>query len=1210
MKLFRVFLTTLCVFLLSFGLFACEFTTRPKDGGETYTAGITADSSEFSLNVGDHFDPFQGVYAHDSKGNDVLDQVQVSHLVPLDENGCVKQSGTYQIKYVLELDGEKINLYRTLTVVFVIPETDALVVNGDFELGATDPFTKNEFDNGGANLSIHEVGTNHELAVEITSVSWQLVSPRVETNAFALVDGQYYKATFKARAEEPRKMMVQIGQLLSAAPWFYGLAEQKFELSTQMQEFEVVFKADSAIASDLSQIQMLFGFGTIDDQAIATTVYLDDIKVEPTKVESLLNAEGLMEGLKDEAAAAANPGQVALWFDLGGWCGAPSVATAILVEDAIQVSATQPADACWFATQLFLYSGALQGGNYTLSFDLDMSKAGTIKFGANKGANTAIKAVAEQAVVAGKNALSVTFDIVDDEQVGLAIQFGAEALGNMGDFEATVSNIVLVRNGDTVIYDYADPNNLFGNPTVASFGGEGDSHNAPEEFKVWYVQDPGWGCGPVVAGQSQSFNEGVLTLNQTLTEENWWFAVQLFYTTKAIEAAGSHTLTFNLNSNVAGEITINGVKTTIVVGDNEISVPFTNAANAAFTLSMQLGWEELVEGADPVSHQLLGQSTLVLSGFAIDGQGGGQTPDPQPGTGEMFLGMMSSVDASLDGENAAIANPGKFVPWFDQNWCGSTTSGVATLQNGVVTFKVNNVSGSCAFGSQLFYYGATVDKDSTLTFNLNSTVAGQLKLNNKMVDLVVGDNELAIDFANGEQIHFQVVCSTDLGALTFTFSNFVLGDKQQGGEPEPQEGEMFLGMMSSVDATLDGENAAIANPGKFVPWFDQNWCGSTTHGYATLENGVVTFVISSVSGSCTFGSQLFYYGATVEKASTLTCQVKSSVAGSVKINGEMKALVQGINELTFELAAGDQIHFQIVCDTALGALTLTFTNFQLQEKGEPEPEIEQLVLLDFQEFTSGTDLSDNHWLQQKYTSQWDTVTGQMRVRTVDGSTVVNMAGGYSMTMMYTYTFDEVYKNVSKASCKLSNHWSGAQVMPIKVILVLEDGSLKYLAGDASNFYQFPVTTGLVPLEVEFEACNVKAFRIVTKSAIQGNAFLYLDDVALFGVKEEQPEPSTTSIFYTEGEGNKANHIEGAGIWLWVKMSEIGMVGENSSQFSTSATVEGFTGVDNFLSDFDFALGIVRSYVVLASAPVNQTVTVELTITGPDATYVGTIELTA
>ena len=1058
MKLFKVFFTALCVFALSFGLFACEFTTRPKDGGETYTAGITADSSDFQLNVGDKFEPLKGVYAHDSKGNDVLDQVQVSHLVPLDEAGCVKQSGTYQIKYVLELDGEKINLYRTLTVVFVIPETDALVVNGDFELGATDPFTKSEFDNGGATLSIHEDGANHELAVEVTSVSWQLVSPRVETNVFALEAGQYYKATFKARAEEPRLMMVQIGQLLSAAPWFYGLAEQKCALTTQMQEFEVVFKADDAIASDLTQIQVLFGFGTIDNETITTTVYLDDIKVEKTKVASLLEAKSLNPELADEDAAKGTPEQVVVWYDQGGWCGAASTATATLQDGALHLVATQPEGSCWFATQVFLYSGALQGGNYTLSFDLDMSKAGTIKFGADKAKNTAIKAVAEQAVVAGKNALSVTFDIVDDEQVGLSLQFGAEALGNIGDFEATVSNVLLVRNGDTVIYDYADPNNLFGNPTIASFGGETDSHNSPEEFRIWYVQDANWGCGPIVAGQSQSYVDGVLTMSQTLTEENWWFAVQLFYTTKTIEAAGSHELTFKLNSNVAGDITINGVKTAIVVGDNEISVPFTNAANAAFTLSMQLGWEELVEGADPVSHQLLGASVLKLSEFAIDGK-------------------------------------------------------------------------------------------------------------------------------SGQPVEPEVI-------------------------PDVAAPEMFLGMTSSVDATLDGENAAIANPGKFVPWFDHNWCGSQTSGYAHLKDGVLTFRVMSVSGSCTFGSQLFYYGATVEKASTLSFKLNSSIAGQFKLNGEMVTLVQGDNELSLELAAGDQIHFQIVCDTALGQLKFVFSDFQLQEKAAPEPEIEQLVLLDFQELTSGTDLSDIHWLQQKYTTEWVTMSGQMRVRTVDGSTVVNMAAGYSTTTMYTYTFDEVYKNVSKASCKLSNHWSGAQVMPIKVILILEDGSSKYLAGSSSEFYQFPVTTGLVPLEVEFEACNVKAFRIVTKSAISGNAFLYLDDVALYGVKEEQPEPSTTSIFYTEGEGNKANHIEGAGVWLWVKMSEIGMEGPNSSQFSTSATVEGFTVVDNFLSDFDFDLGIVRSYVVLASAPVNQTIEVVLTITGPTGTYTGTIELTA
>ena len=71
-----------------------------------------------------------------------------------------------------------------------------------------------------------------------------------------------------------------------------------------------------------------------------------------------------------------------------------------------------------------------------------------------------------------------------------------------------------------------------------------------------------------------------------------------------------------------------------------------------------------------------------------------------------------------------------------------------------------------------------------------------------------------------------------------------------------------------------------------------------------------------------------------------------------------------------------------------------------------------------------------------------------------------------------------------------------------------------------------------------------------------------------------------------------------------------MEGPNSSQFSTSATVEGFTVVDNFLSDFDFDLGIVRSYVVLASAPVNQTIEVVLTITGPDATYTESIQLAA
>ena len=633
-KIFTLFLT----FVALFALVACK-TTPVDNGGEnqgqnqggenqggTYTPGITAQTSSFELKVGDKLNALDGVSAIDANGNDVTSQIQVSHLIPLDEEGCVKQSGEYQIKYVVTINGEKYNLYRTVTVIFELPQSDDLVVNGDFELGATDPFTKSEFDNGGATLSVVTEGENHLLKVDITAVSWQLVSPRVETNTFALTAGKYYTLSFKAKADEARSIQIQVGQLISEAPWFYGLGELNVDLTTELQTFELTFKADDAIATDLTKIQALFGFGTMPEgkSSAQTACYLDDIKVEETKVASLLNAESLNPELGGETDAANAPGVATVWYDQGAWCGAATEATFAMANGVISITGTQPAGSCWFATQLFLYAASQQAGNYTLSFNLKLNKDGNIKFGANSAQNVAIKAVNSQAVVAGDNALSVTFNVLEASQIGLSLQFGTEAGGNIGAFEAEVSDILLVRNGDPVVVDYADPANILGTIKGVKNDGQQAAEADPYTFYVWYVADANWGCGPVCT-TSYEYADGALTLHSNLTDQHWWFATQIFYATEAIETAGTHKVTFKLNASAAGDITINGQKVTLVAGDNNIEFDAELKAGAKFVLSIQLGWLE----GENTSHQYIGNNTLVLSEFKMDGVAAG-TGNAQP----------------------------------------------------------------------------------------------------------------------------------------------------------------------------------------------------------------------------------------------------------------------------------------------------------------------------------------------------------------------------------------------------------------------------------------------------------------------------------------------------------------------------------------------------------------------------------------------------
>ena len=803
--------TLLLTFIALFALVACKTNNPGGEGGEggggsqqggtTYTAGITAETSSFELKVGDKLNALEGVKAIDENGNDLTSQIEVSHLIPLDEEGCVKQSGTYQIKYVITINGQKYNLYRSVTVIFELPQSDDLVVNGDFELGATDPFTKSEFDNGGATLSVVKNGENHELKVDVTAVSWQKVSPRVETNEFTLTNGKYYKLSFKARADEARSIQVQVGQLLSENPWFNGLADINVDLTTTMQEFELSFLADGSIASDLTKIQVLFGFGTQPEgkSSAQTACYLDDIKVEETKIASLLNVASLKGELGDEDSAIANPEVATVWFDQGGWCGAASPATFSYENGIIKINGEQPANSCWFATQLFLYSNELQAGNYTLSFNLKLNKDGNIKYAVNDGSKTALKAVNSGAVVNGDNTLSLTFNLLTAGKAGLSLQFGTEAGGNIGAFEAEVSEILLVRNGDPVILDYADPTCLLGTIKGSKIGGETDATGEPYTFFVWYVQDAGWGCGPVCV-TNQSYADGALTVTSNLTAEHWWFATQIFYATEAIEAAGTHKVSFKLNASAAGTITINGAKVNLVAGDNNIEFDAEVKAGAKFVLSIQLGWEEVIEGADNVSHQYLGSNTLVLSEFKMDGVAA-KVGSSSQGSGNQSQGQgddtalinLNSLKPEMGEEGIAVANPGQAVVWFDQGgWCGAASTATFSLTDGVISINATQPSGSCWFATQLFLYAGELQPGSyTLSFNLKLNKAGKVKFaansgaNSAIVaiasqDVVAGDNTLTVTFEltaagkAGLSLQFGVEGVGNIGDFETEVSNITL----------------------------------------------------------------------------------------------------------------------------------------------------------------------------------------------------------------------------------------------------------------------------------------------------------------------------------------------------------------------------------------------------------------------------------------------------
>ena len=160
-------------------------------------------------------------------------------------------------------------------------------------------------------------------------------------------------------------------------------------------------------------------------------------------------------------------------------------------------------------------------------------------------------------------------------------------------------------------------------------------------------------------------------------------------------------------------------------------------------------------------------------------------------------------------------------------------------------------------------------------------------------------------------------------------------------------------------------------------------------------------------------------------------------------------------------------------------------------------------VLDFEELSRGTDLNDPRWTQLKYTTSWVPMSGQMRVREKNGSTVVNMAAGYSMTYQYVFNYqgENPIAKGNSFSIDLGNYFTGAQPMGVKVSLFAKyNGLLQtfYVVGSTDDFYTLGVTTGLETFTFTYDyEIEIYEIRITNKSTASANCYLYMDNLKAF-----------------------------------------------------------------------------------------------------------------
>ncbi|RSD26794.1 hypothetical protein EJA10_13125 [Mesobacillus subterraneus] len=118
---------------------------------------------------------------------------------------------------------------------------------------------------------------NGELKVAITQVGGASYAPQLFQKGLLFENGNSYTVEFDARADIPRKMIVNIGKELSYDPWFISFAPgQVFDLTTEMERYSFSFDMSEATYKDG---KIVFELGNIEGGNAATNIYLDNVVV-------------------------------------------------------------------------------------------------------------------------------------------------------------------------------------------------------------------------------------------------------------------------------------------------------------------------------------------------------------------------------------------------------------------------------------------------------------------------------------------------------------------------------------------------------------------------------------------------------------------------------------------------------------------------------------------------------------------------------------------------------------------------------------------------------------------------------------------------------------------------------------------------------------------------------------------------------------------
>ena len=242
-----------------------------------------------TIEKGTSFDSLDGVTAYDELEGDVTSLINVYGTVDSNENG------TYFLRYTVEDEsGNEAIIVRYITVYteYVVDNTGNMVQNGSFtdNLDGYSIYVENNV--GDANFTV----VNETLEIEVTHIDEDKhYAPRISYGGMLFEQGAMYQVSFKAKADADRYIHVQVGELLSADPWYDDFTSgiEKLHLLTdnyQTYTFTFMMYDDTNYNGSI-----LFEMGDLGAGNQLTTIYLDDIVITKLSESELLTVPGRIE---------------------------------------------------------------------------------------------------------------------------------------------------------------------------------------------------------------------------------------------------------------------------------------------------------------------------------------------------------------------------------------------------------------------------------------------------------------------------------------------------------------------------------------------------------------------------------------------------------------------------------------------------------------------------------------------------------------------------------------------------------------------------------------------------------------------------------------------------------------------------------------------------------------------------------------------------